>query len=132
VNDDVESSASYNQETAMRYLCLIYDEEKKLAAMSKGESDAFMGEYFTFTEDIKKSGHYVGGNALQPVHSATSVRVRGGKMSTTDGPFAETKEQLGGYYLIEAKDLNDALQVASRIPSAKLGTVEVRPIQEFN
>ena len=116
----------------MRYLCLIYDEEKKLGAMSKGESDAFMGEYFAFTEDIKKSGHYVGGNALQPVGTATSVRVRGGKMSTTDGPFAETKEQLGGYYLIEAKDLNDALQVASRIPSAKFGTVEVRPIQEFN
>ena len=116
----------------MRYLCLIYDEEKKLGAMSKGESDAFMGEYFAFTEDIKKSGHYVGGNALQPANTANSVRVRGGKMSTTDGPFAETKEQLGGYYLIEAKDLNDALQVASKIPSAKLGTVEVRPIQEFN
>ena len=116
----------------MRYLCLIYDEEKKLGAMSKSESDAFMGEYFAFTEDIKKSGHYLGGEALQPVNTATSVRVRSGKMSTTDGPFAETKEQLGGYYLIEAKDLNDALQVASRIPSAKLGTVEVRPIQEFN
>jgi hypothetical protein len=116
----------------MRYLCLIYDEEKKMATMSKGEADAFMGEYFAFTEDTKKSGHYVGGNALQPVHSATSVRVRGGKMSTTDGPFAETKEQLGGYYLIEAKDLNDALQVASRIPSAKSGTIEVRPIQEYS
>jgi hypothetical protein len=116
----------------MRYLCLIYDEEKKMAAMSKGEQDAFMGEYFAFTEDIKKSGHYVGGEALQPVGTATTVRLRSGKMSTTDGPFAETKEQLGGYYLINAKDLNDALQVASRIPSAKTGTVEVRPIQEFN
>ncbi|HWN85908.1 MAG TPA: YciI family protein [Vicinamibacterales bacterium] len=116
----------------MRYLCLIYDEEKKLGAMSKSESDAFMGEYFAFTEDIKKSGHYLGGEALQPVNTATSVRVRSGKMSTTDGPFAETKEQLGGYYLIEAKDLNDALQVASRIPSAKFGTVEVRPIQDFS
>jgi hypothetical protein len=116
----------------MRYLCLIYDEEKKLAAMSKGESDAFMGEYFGFTEDIKKSGHYIAGEALQPVGTATSLRVRSGKMSTTDGPFAETKEQLGGYYLINAKDLNDALQVAARIPSAKTGIVEVRPIQEFN
>jgi len=116
----------------MRYLCLIYDEEKKLGAMSKSESDAFLGEYFAFTEDIKKSGHYLGGEALQPVNTATSVRVRSGKMSTTDGPFAETKEQLGGYYLIEAKDLNDALQVASRIPSAKFGTVEVRPIQDFS
>ena len=116
----------------MRYLCLIYDEEKKMATMSKGEQDAFMGEYFAFTEDIKKSGHYIGGEALQPVGTATTVRLRSGKMSTTDGPFAETKEQLGGYYLINAKDLNDALQVASRIPSAKTGTVEVRPIQEFN
>src|SRR5215207_4652455 len=116
----------------MRYLCLIYAAEKKMATMSKGEQDAFMGEYFAFTEDIKKSGHYIGGEALQPVGTATTVRLRGGKMSTTDGPFAETKEQLGGYYLINAKDLNDALQVASRIPSAKTGTVEVRPIQEFN
>jgi hypothetical protein len=116
----------------MRYLCLIYDEEKKWAAMSKGETDAIMGEYFAFTEDVKKSGQYIGGEALQPVSTATSVRVRGGKMSTTDGPFAETKEQLGGYYLVNAKDLNDALQIASKIPGAKTGTVEVRPIQEFN
>jgi hypothetical protein len=116
----------------MRYLCLIYDDEKKLGAMPKGESDAFMGEYFSFTEGIKKTGHYIGGEALQPVQSATTVRVRAGKVSTTDGPFAETKEQLGGYYLINAKDLNDAIQVASKIPSARLGTVEVRPIQEFN
>jgi len=116
----------------MRYLCLIYDEERKWAAMSKEQADAVMGEYFAFTEDVKKSGHYVGGEALQPVSTATSVRVRGGKMSTTDGPFAETKEQLGGYYLINAKDLNDALQIASKIPGAKTGTVEVRPIQEFN
>ena len=116
----------------MKYLCLIYDEEAKMATMSKSDADAFMGEYFAFTEGVKKSGHYIGGNALQPVQTATTVRVRNGKMSTTDGPFAETKEQLGGYYLIEARDLNDALQVASRIPSAKSGSIEVRPIQEFN
>ncbi|HYT71080.1 MAG TPA: YciI family protein [Gemmatimonadales bacterium] len=116
----------------MRYLCLIYDEEKKLAALSKSESEAFMGEYFAFTEGIKKSGHHVGGEALQPVQTATTVRVRNGKLSTTDGPFAETKEQLGGFYLINARDLNDALQVASRIPSARLGSVEVRPIMEFD
>ena len=115
----------------MRYLCLIYDEEKKLGTMPKSEADAFMGEYFEFTENIKKSGHYVGGEALKPVHTATTVRVRGGKISTTDGPFAETKEQLGGYYLIEARDLNDAIQVASRIPSARLGSVEGRPIEVF-
>ncbi len=115
----------------MRYLCLIYDEEKKIGAMSKNESDAFMGEYFAFTDGIRNSGHYLGGEALQPVQTATTVRVRNGKLSTTDGPFAETKEQLGGYYLIDAKDLNDALQVAAKIPSARLGSVEVRPIQEF-
>ena len=116
----------------MRYLCLIYDEEKKLAAMSKSESDAFTGEYFTFTEAIKQSGHYIGGEALQPIQTATTVRVRNAKVSTTDGPFAETKEQLGGFYLINARDLNDALQVASKIPSARLGSVEVRPIMEFD
>lgn len=116
----------------MRYLCLIYDEEKKMAAMAKPESDAFMGEYFAFTEGIRKSGHFLAGEALQPVHTATTVRVRNGKLSTTDGPFAETKEQLGGFYLINAKDLNDAVQVAAKIPSARLGSVEVRPIMEYD
>ena len=116
----------------MKYLCLIYDEEKKLAAMPKSEGDAFMGEYFAFTEGIKKSGHYLGGNALQPVAAATTVRVRNGKVSTTDGPFVETKEQLGGFYMIDAKDLNEALQIASRIPSARFGGVEVRPVIDFS
>ena len=116
----------------MKYLCLIYDEEKKMGAMSKSEGDAFMGEYFAFTEGIRQSGHFVGGEALQPIQTATTVRVRNGKVSTTDGPFAETKEQLGGYYLIEARDLNDAIQVAAKIPSARLGSVEVRPIQVFD
>ena len=115
----------------MKYLCLIYDEEKKLGTMSKSESDTFMGEYGAFTEGIRKSGHYVGGEALQPVQTATTVRVRNGKVSTTDGPFAETKEQLGGFFLIDARDLNEAIQVASRIPSARLGSIEVRPLREF-
>ena len=118
--------------TAMKYLCLIYDEEKKFETMSKADFDTLMGEYFAFTKDVRQSGHYLGGNDLEPVKSATTVRVRSGRMSTTDGPFAETKEQLGGYYLIEAKDLNEAIQVASRIPSAKLGSIEVRPIREHN
>ena len=116
----------------MKYLCLIYDEEKKMAGMSKSEGDALMGEYGAFTESVKSSGHYLGGNPLQPVQTATTIRSRNGKVSTTDGPFAETKEQLGGYYLIEARDLNDAIQVASRIPSAKTGSIEVRPIMVFN
>jgi hypothetical protein len=116
----------------MKYLCLIYDNEKNMSAMSQSESAAFMGEYFAFTEGVRKSGHYIAGEALQPVQTATTVRIRNGKVSTTDGPFAETKEQLGGFYLIEARDLNDALQVASKIPSARLGSIEVRPIMTFS
>ena len=100
----------------MKYLCLIYEDEKKLDAMSESEFDAFMGEFFAFTEEIRKSGHFLGGEALQPVQTATTVRVRNGKVSTTDGPFAETKEQLGGFYLISARDLNDAIQVAVEDP----------------
>ena len=116
----------------MKYLCLIYDEESKSGTMSKPEADAMMGEYFAFTEGIKQSGQYVGGEALQGIQTATTVRVRQGKISTTDGPYAETKEQLGGYYLINAKDLNEAIQVAARIPSARTGSIEVRPIRVFS
>jgi hypothetical protein len=112
----------------MKYLCLIYNDEKNVSGMSKGDNEALMGEYFQFTDAIRKSGHYVAGEALEPISAATTVRVRNGKMSSTDGPFAETKEQLGGFYLIEAKDLNDAMQVASRIPSARMGCIEFRPI----
>ena len=115
----------------MRYLCLIYDDESKWGTMPKADADAMMGEYFGFTDSIKKSGHHLGGEALKPVSTATTVRVRNGKLSTTDGPFAETKEQLGGFYLIEAKDLNDAIQIAGRIPSARTGSVEVRPVEVF-
>lgn len=115
----------------MQYLGLIYDDESAEARMTKEEGQANMGEYFAFTENIRKSGHYVGGNPLQPTTTASTVRVRQGKISTTDGPFAETKEQLGGYYLIEAKDLNDAIQVASKIPAARTGSVEVRPIMKM-
>jgi hypothetical protein len=116
----------------MKYLCLIYDEEKKFQSMTKSEMDGLMRDYFTFTDEIEKSGNLLGGNDLQPVQNATTVRVRNGKVSTTDGPFAETKEQLGGYYLIEAADLNEAIQIAARIPSAKLGSIEVRPVQEHH
>jgi hypothetical protein len=116
----------------MKYLCLIYDDETKVGSMPQDSADAFMQEYFSFSDAIRRSGHYLGGNALQPVSTATTVRVRNGRTSTTDGPFAETKEQLGGFYLIEARDLNDAIQVAARIPSARLGSVEVRPIMEFD
>ena len=116
----------------MKYLCLIYENEKNWETMPHGDAEAIMNEYFGFTEDIRKSGKYIAGEALQPTATATTVRVRNGKVSSTDGPFAETKEQLGGFYLIEAKDLNDAIQVASRIPSARLGSIEVRPVVDFS
>jgi hypothetical protein len=116
----------------MKYLCLIYDEEKSMEGMSQSDMDAFMGEYNQFTQDVQQSGQFVAGEALHPVQTATTVRVRNGKLSTTDGPFAETKEQLGGFYLVEAGDLNEAIQVASRIPSARTGSIEVRPVVDFS
>ncbi len=116
----------------MRYLCMIYDEEQKLAAMSKSESDAFMGEYMAFTGEVRQSGHFVAGEALQPAATATTVRIRNGRRTTTDGPFAETREQLGGFYLIEARDLNEAIGIASRIPSASTGSVEIRPVMDHS
>jgi hypothetical protein len=112
----------------MKYLCLVYQEEKQEANVPKDTIEQAKRDYWAFTEDIKKSGHYIGSHGLQHTDTATTVRVRNGKLSTTDGPFAETKEQLGGYFLIEARDLNDAIQVAARIPSAKWGSVEVRPV----
>lgn len=115
----------------MKYLCLIYQEEKARQAMLQADAEKMHAEYFSFTDDIKKSGHYLGGNALQPTATATTVRVRNGRTAATDGPFAETKEQLAGYYLVEAKDLNDAIQVGSRIPGARFGSIEVRPIWEM-
>jgi hypothetical protein len=118
-------------EGTMKYLCLIYGDENSRRTMPKEQMDTMMKEYGAFTEDIKRSGQYIGGDPLQLTQTATTVRVRQGKISTTDGPFAETKEQLGGYYLINAKDLNEAIQVASRIPGARIGSVEVRPIMEF-
>jgi hypothetical protein len=115
----------------MKYLCLIYSDETMWPKLPKAETDSMMAEYMAFTESLKKSGQYLGSNRLQPTHASTTVRIRNGKLSTTDGPFAETKEQLGGYYLVEARDLNDAIQVASRIPSARAGSIEVRPIHEM-
>ncbi len=114
----------------MKYLCLIYIEEKKLDAMSKSEWDALGGEALAYDEELRKKGHFIVAQALQSVQTATLVRIRNGKLSTTDGPFAETKEQLGGFYLINAKDLNEAIQVASNNPGARLGSIEVRPIRE--
>jgi hypothetical protein len=115
----------------MKYMCLIYNDEAEMGTTPRPEGEKMMAAYAEFTDSIKKSGHYLGGDALQPTTTATTVRVRQNKVSTTDGPFAETKEQLGGFYTIEARDLNDAIQVVSRIPGAKTGSVEVRPIRVF-
>lgn len=112
----------------MKYLCLIYSDETRYPRMSQDELSTMMGEYVEFTKSVRASGHYVGGHRLESTHAASTVRVRNGKLSTTDGPFAETKEQLGGYYLIEARDLNEAIQIGSRIPGAKYGSIEVRPV----
>ena len=112
----------------MKYLCLIYDDETRWDRMPKDEMMAGYGKYRTFTDGIQASGHYVNGNPLKPTSTATTVRVRNGSVSTTDGPYAETKEQLGGYYLIEAKDMEEAAMIAGRIPVGENGAVEVRPI----
>lgn len=114
----------------MKYVCLIYDEEKLFDAMPKDQLDAVMGEYFALSDALVESGQMVAAEALQPVNTATVVRVRNGRLSTTDGPYAETKEQLGGFYLIEAKDLDEAIRIAGRIPSARFGSVEVRPVMD--
>ncbi|HTM09483.1 MAG TPA: YciI family protein [Verrucomicrobiae bacterium] len=115
----------------MKYLCLIYQDESVTQKLSKPELETIYDEYLTLTDEIEKSGRLLGRNRLQPTQAALTVRVRNGKVTTTDGPFAETKEQLGGYYLIEARDFNEAVQVASRIPSARLGSIEVRPVWEM-
>jgi hypothetical protein len=116
----------------MKYLCLIYEAETLYVSMSREEGQAMMAEYGTFTQEVIASGQFIAGEALKPVNTATTVRIRNGQLSVTDGPFAETKEQLGGFYLIEAPDLTDALRIAGRIPSAKTGSIEIRPIQVFN
>jgi hypothetical protein len=116
----------------MQYLCLIYDNEAAGQSMTEAEGKEFEAAYRTFTQEIVKSGHFKAGEALQPTSTATTVRVRNGKTTTTDGPFAETREQLGGFYLIEAKDLDEATAIAARIPSALNGSIEVRPIMPTN
>jgi hypothetical protein len=113
----------------MKFICLICA-EKVMEQMPKADADKHYQEYGEFTMDLKRNGHFIGGNRLTPADTAVTVRVRNGKITTTDGPFAETKEQFGGYYVIEARDFNEAIQIAAKIPGARLGCVEVRPIAE--
>ena len=115
----------------MKYLCMVYCDESKLAALSQDDYDKLVAEHGVLNEALQRSGHYIAANALEPARTARTVRVRNGKLSATDGPFAETKEQLAGVYLIDARDLDDALQIAGRIPAVRLGTVEVRPVMEL-
>jgi hypothetical protein len=115
----------------MKYVALVYYQESEIGTMSQNAWDDLNQECVSFGETIAESGHRLGGAALEPTPTATTVRVRNGKVSVTDGPFAETKEQLAGFYLLEAKDLNEAIQVASRIPPARLGSIEVRPVRDL-
>jgi hypothetical protein len=128
---DVHGPLGHDEEGGMKYLCIVYNDEEKLGAMAASEFEAFSDEHVALDEELKKSGHSIVAEALQPVHTATTVRLRNGKLSTTDGPFAETKEQLGGIYLIEARDMDEAIRVAARIPSAQIGSIEVRPVWEL-
>lgn len=112
----------------MEYMILIYSDEKAWAALDGKALEAAYGEYIAYTEELKNSGALRGGSELKPVSTATTVRVRGGKVLTTDGPFAETKEQLGGYYLVDVPNLDEAVKWAAKCPGAKHGTCEVRPL----
>ena len=116
----------------MQYLLMIYSNEAEYAKMDAATGKKVVDEYGAFTQSIIQSGNFKAGDALQPTATATTVRVRDGKTLTTDGPFAETREQLAGYYLVEARDLDAALAMAARIPGAKTGSIEVRPIRVYN
>src|SRR5215218_4106539 len=108
----------------MKYLCLVYLDEKKSDTVADSECRAC-------SDELRRSGHHIAAEALQSVHTATTVRVRNGRLSVTDGPFAETKEQVAGFYLIDAKDLNEAIQLAAKVPPARVGSIEVRPVREL-
>lgn len=113
----------------MKYLCLVYSDESVLHDSPDSPHDE---ECFAYAEAVRQSGRMLAAEALQPVRSATTVRLRGGQLAITDGPFAETKEQLAGFYLVEARDLNEAIQLAGKIPAARVGSVEVRPVRQLD
>ena len=115
----------------MKYMLLIYDDEKGWATLSETEQQQYMGEYMQFTQQIQSAGQYVTSSRLHPTLAATSVRARNGKRLVTDGPFAETREHLCGYFLIDAPNLDEAIRIAAHIPGARKGTVEIRPVLEI-
>lgn len=115
----------------MQYILLIYSSEAEAAKMSEAEGGKMFADYMTFTKSVRESGQYVAGDPLERSKTAKSVRVREGKTAITDGPFAETKEQLGGYYIVEAKSIEEACEIGSRIPGARVGTIEVRPLMKL-
>lgn len=114
----------------MKYMLLIYQDEQSWSSLTEAERQQIYGEYGALVGQLQASGHFVDGSELQPITTATSLRVRDGKELITDGPFAETHEQLGGYFLVEAENLDEATKIAARIPSAKTGTIEIRPLAE--
>jgi hypothetical protein len=118
-------------EQRMKYLCLVYQDEAEIEAMPQSEYDAIVREVLDYREELAASGHYITSSPLQPVSTATTIRVRDGKTMITDGPFAETKEQLGGFYLIEAAGLDEAIRLAEKMPPARIGSIEVRPLKDF-
>jgi hypothetical protein len=130
--DGIIVQKSHPRRTAMQYLLLIYSDEKKDTNATKEELDAWMGEYWAYTDAMDKAGVRVSGEALHPTSAATTVRLREGKRLTTHGPFAETKEQLGGYYLLNCQNLDEAIDWAAKCPGARVGSIEVRPIMDFS
>ncbi|MFA5940914.1 MAG: YciI family protein [Sinimarinibacterium sp.] len=114
----------------MKYICLAYEQEKTLDELSPSDWDSLRQETLAYVDELTRSGHHLASAPLESVRMATTVRVRNGRTSTTDGPFAETKETLGGFFMIEARDLNEALQIAARWPSARFGSIEVRPVAD--
>ena len=114
----------------MKYLCLVYHDEAEIEALPRAEYDAVVRDVLDYREELKRGGHYIASSPLQPVRTATTLRLRNGKLSMTDGPFAETKEQLGGFYLIEAAGLDEALRLAAQMPPVRVGSIEVRPLME--
>jgi hypothetical protein len=125
------SERSGPEEKFMKFMFMIYHDENVLDALPKGEMQGLIDSALDYDDEIRQSGHYIVSDALESSRTARTIRVRGGKLSTTDGPFAETKEQLGGFFLIEARDIDEACEVASRFPPARVGIIEVRPVREL-